>query len=595
MLRLLPFDRFIALVICSLLYSHAMAQGFDGHRFVHLDEADTSLSSIQSRISGETDIQNIRFQLAHQKSSPMGQHEQYDLLVNNFPVYAGMVKRNVLINGTVTLSYPNFTEQQLNFGAQSKIIEQPNDGRGTKWIKRRLEWVWMENQWQIAWVIEKESDGDLIEVIQDTDGNELSRRSLSFNNIPDTTVIANVFYPDPITTARSEWGGDLMDNDDANSPALNAYLVEDSITARWDSVISEWKLESDFVKCVDVDAPHIDPPTSATADFIFGRGDSGFEYVNAYYHINRQQQHVQRLGFDNLANYPIMVDALAKNGQDQSTFYPSTGAERIEFGDGGVDDAEDADVIIHEYGHALSFSASPGTGIGMERLSIEEGMCDYMAISYSKAISDYQYDQVFNWDGHNEYWDGRALRPLATYPSFMEGLLYADGMIWATAMTDVLDYFGRDLADQLLFASLYNYYPHLTMPDAAHLIMQADSVLHNAEHSEELKIIFCLRGLYPGCADTLVSTAPLDQPYLGGTEDFIHSGNTIRIFTNQRSILQVQLFDLQGKLMYQLNREPLDKELFVELNLTSLPRGLFILRLTTNEGLYSFKLLKQYR
>ncbi|MEZ4916786.1 MAG: hypothetical protein R2836_07345 [Chitinophagales bacterium] len=54
----------------------------------------------------------------------------------------------------------------------------------------------------------------------------------------------------------------------------------------------------------------------------------------------------------------ISVDTHGNNGADNSFFSPATPL-RLIFGEGGVDDAEDADVIIHEYGHAISHFAAP--------------------------------------------------------------------------------------------------------------------------------------------------------------------------------------------------------------------------------------------
>ena len=45
---------------------------------------------------------------------------------------------------------------------------------------------------------------------------------------------------------------------------------------------------------------------------------------------------------------------------DNSFYSPAT--RKIKYGSGGVDDAEDADVILHEYGHSIQDDQVPGFG-----------------------------------------------------------------------------------------------------------------------------------------------------------------------------------------------------------------------------------------
>ena len=53
----------------------------------------------------------------------------------------------------------------------------------------------------------------------------------------------------------------------------------------------------------------------------------------------------------------------------------------LHMGDGGVDDAEDADVIVHELGHAIQDAQVPGFGPGTktEQAAIGEGFGDFLA------------------------------------------------------------------------------------------------------------------------------------------------------------------------------------------------------------------------
>ena len=61
----------------------------------------------------------------------------------------------------------------------------------------------------------------------------------------------------------------------------------------------------------------------------------------------------------------------------------------LRFGKGGVDDAEDAEVILHEYGHAMmdSMMVPFGYGTSVEAGSIGEGFGDYWAVTVSNVIA----------------------------------------------------------------------------------------------------------------------------------------------------------------------------------------------------------------
>ena len=179
---------------------------------------------------------------------------------------------------------------------------------------------------------------------------------------------------------------------------------------------SQFILENKFIHVADFDAPTAAPVTSATPQFYFDRSQSGFEDVNAFYHITTMQQHIQSLGFacaDSLAE----IDTHAVGGADNSYFSPVSNPHRIYYGTGGVDDAEDADVLVHEYGHSVSETAAPNSNSGQQRNSLDEGFCDYMAGAYSKSISTFNDNWMFNWDGHNEFWNGRVLNSTWVYPS----------------------------------------------------------------------------------------------------------------------------------------------------------------------------------
>ena len=97
----------------------------------------------------------------------------------------------------------------------------------------------------------------------------------------------------------------------------------------------------------------------------------------AYYWVTEAQRYIQSLGFGvtrrpvNKESQDIRINQL---GIDNS--YSWDKHDVLRFGKGGVDDAEDAEVILHEYGHAIQDSQQPDGSFGtsVEAGSIGEGL-----------------------------------------------------------------------------------------------------------------------------------------------------------------------------------------------------------------------------
>ena len=77
-----------------------------------------------------------------------------------------------------------------------------------------------------------------------------------------------------------------------------------------------------------------------------------------------------------LAPMPVIAHCISV---DNSFFSPDDGA--LHMGDGGVDDAEDSDVTVHEFGHATQAAQVPGWGPGSdtEQRAMGEGFGDFLA------------------------------------------------------------------------------------------------------------------------------------------------------------------------------------------------------------------------
>src|ERR671934_181384 len=127
---------------------------------------------------------------------------------------------------------------------------------------------------------------------------------------------------------------------------------------------------------------------SPTNTFVYTRHQDEFEQVMAYYWMTEAQKYIHRLGFGvtrRAINNEPQDARINQWGQDNS-FETDHPKDELRFGKGGVDDAEDAEVILHEYGHAIhdaqNFSfASEQAG------AISEGFGDYWAVTVGDVVS----------------------------------------------------------------------------------------------------------------------------------------------------------------------------------------------------------------
>lgn len=314
----------------------------------------------------------------------------------------------------------------------------------------------------------------------------------------DTLIHVQVFQPDPLTTSGNVYGGAYVDNNDLDASSLNNERIQDTCTGNHNG--SVFQLSNPFVVLQEHSPPVTSIPSLAGDSFFYIRSESGFEDVNAFYHITRFKQHVNKLGYTNLLNYQIRVDAHGLNGADNSTYNAGPFPPELTFGEGGVDDAEDADVIVHEYSHALSFDAAPNTNTGTERRNLDEANCDYLATSYSRNINPFSWENVYTWDGHNQYWTGRSAVTSKNYQSVtFSGNIYEHTDLWCGTLMELWSDLGRTLNDEILIESLFGYAPGMNMQDAAHLFIQADSNLYGGANYWKICPRFFNRGFISSC------------------------------------------------------------------------------------------------
>ena len=108
----------------------------------------------------------------------------------------------------------------------------------------------------------------------------------------------------------------------------------------------------------------------------------------AYFWITEAQKYIQSLGFGSTRR-PVNMEPqrlrINQCGIDNS--FATTHKDEIRLGKGGVDDAEDGEVINHEYGHAIHFAQTPfALRVRLEAGAISEGFGDYWAVTTTMVV-----------------------------------------------------------------------------------------------------------------------------------------------------------------------------------------------------------------
>lgn len=289
-------------------------------------------------------------------------------------------------------------------------------------------------------------------------------------------IKGNVFYPDPITSLKFHF----LPTDSVN---IYRAIKEASVWGTHDSATSTLQLRSPGLTVVDVSPPYIRPPSLSIPEAYFSPGTGDFESFNAFFHASNYRESINQLGFHSLTGTTLRIDANALQREDNSYFLVDSIGPLLLFGTGGIPDAQDADVVIHEMTHYLAYNAAGNTAIGRERISIEEGNCDYMAYAYSADTTDFENWKVYNWDGQTATFRGRRVDTAALYPGNIGPNYYRNAQLWIPALVEMDRTIGRKMTRTLLLQTLYMMGPGITMPQAAKIWMAMDSLQNGAAHA----------------------------------------------------------------------------------------------------------------
>ncbi len=300
-----------------------------------------------------------------------------------------------------------------------------------------------------------------------------------------------------------------------------------------------------------------------TLGFNYLRDDPRFEEVMVYYHVDAVGRYLKGLGFDFVDNWQIPANV--HFGMTRAGFYNDSEGS-INFGDAGVDVAEDAEVIIHEYGHAILDRQVPNINKG-EGGAIHEGFSDFLAASFFSAVSDGFSDSiVFEWAGSGD--PEIYTRPVTgnkRYPEDIVGEPHTDGEIWSAALWEIFEAIGRDASIRLIVESHFFLSPDTELVDGASAIFMADQELNGGVNFDLILGIMENRGFFtlPKLAsdafeenDTAETAAAIELPFVNG-ELSVHTADNddyyrFRLDETMQVGLGIDFQPIYGELMLTL-------------------------------------------
>lgn len=186
--------------------------------------------------------------------------------------------------------------------------------------------------------------------------------------------------------------------------------------------------------------------------------------------------------------------------QDNSFYSPVT--KSLTFGTGGVDDAEDAEIILHEYGHAIQDDQVNHFGSTNEGGAMGEGFGDYLAASF---FADRKPERlrpcVGNWDAVSYSGDEppslRRVDGTKKYPRDVHGEVHDDGEIWSACLWEIRAAIGGRSADKLIIAHHFLLGPRSSFEDGANALLTTDQQLNEGRNADVIRDVFVRRGILP--------------------------------------------------------------------------------------------------
>ena len=323
---------------------------------------------------------------------------------------------------------------------------------------------------------------------------ETGRILKKYDNLAEGKGIANIFDPNPVIALGGP--GRLLRDGHRQPPPKDAYST---VTLR--DLNSSGRLDGRRVT-TQLTKRRVHQPDRK---FCFKSNHRAFEEVMAYFHIDRAIGYLEAMGFRGsraIFRAPIPVDA---NGTDEDNSWFSPHDSSLTFGLGGIDDAEDAEIILHELGHAIQDAICPGFGQSAEAAAMGEGFGDYFSASFfANKKSPHYRTSIGTWDAIKDTEHDppcvRRVDEKLTYESFDHGETadeHDNGQIWSATLWDIRTAVLPEVADRIIVESHFQLDGFTTFARGARAIIDADRNLNRGRHLAQLQRVFHRRGIGP--------------------------------------------------------------------------------------------------
>jgi hypothetical protein len=391
--------------------------------------------------------------IAHQVGSPAGYHVAIQQTHQGYPLYGGTAivhmteeRRVHFFTSDLAQDIPDIDPEDVQQKGASRDDALDIVGKQLPWRERgeraktEIGIVRRNDDWRMAWRVNVTlSPADEIHEQDDRSGDWLAFVDVQTGDLLDllnVTVYATgegrVFYPNPPVALRQD-----------NMTAATAIPPQAYRSIELSRLDASGYLRGRYVDTGHTENRVRDPQHTYNYD----RSNPGFEEVMAYYCVDEVMDWLRRLGWKDLFSQPLNVNAHTAWG-DEAKFLPHRWA--IYLGKGGIDDAEDASIILHELGHAIQDAQVKGWANCRQHLPVRamgEGFADFLsAVYFAEERRGFHTGWVGDWDALGYHHPAPYLRRVIedkTVDAWV-GDEHKDGEIWSAALWDLFLAMGGD-------------------------------------------------------------------------------------------------------------------------------------------------------